>query len=132
MTPEETVRTYLDAVWNNRRLDQIGVLISDPTTRHYPGVTKTLSRAESVGRVGSFHRGHPDTQFEIALLLSAGELVTLAWTGRLTPTDGEPYEQAGIEIFRVRDSEIVEVWNAKEAAGRWTSAPRVAAEAGAS
>ncbi len=42
-TPVEVVDTYLDVLYNQRRLDLIPDLIADPTWRHAPGKISKLT-----------------------------------------------------------------------------------------
>ena len=46
-TAREVVVRYLDVLYNQRRLDLIPELISDPTWRHKAGEVKSLSLAET-------------------------------------------------------------------------------------
>ena len=60
--------------------------------------------------------GRPGQSLRVVTL---GELVSVAWNGWSTQTDGRSYEFAAVELFRVRDGKIVEIWNSKEAKGHW-------------
>ena len=42
-TPAEVVRTYIDVLYNQRRLDLIPELIADPTWRHKAGEVTSLT-----------------------------------------------------------------------------------------
>ena len=117
--PVEVVNTYLDVLYNQRRLDLIPDLIADPTWRHAPGEVKKLSLDESIERLTKLLELCPVLRFETSVMVAEGELVTVAWNGWSTQTNGKSYEIAGIEIFRVVDGRIVEIWNSKEARGLW-------------
>lgn len=119
MTPAQVVQTYLDILYNQRRLDLIPDLIADPTWRHAPGSVKKLSLAESIDRLEKLLALCPVLRFESEVTVAAGDKVAVAWNGWSTQTDGRSYELSGIEIFRVVDGRIVEVWNAREAKGLW-------------
>lgn len=118
-TPVEVVNTYLDVLYNQRRLDLIPELIADPTWRHAPGEVKQLSLAQSIERLTKLLELCPVLRFETSVMVAEGDLVTIAWNGWSTQTSGKSYELAGIEIFRVVDGRIVEIWNSKEARGLW-------------
>lgn len=122
-TPVEVVNTYLDILYNQRRLDLIPDLIADPTWRHAPGEVRQLSLAESVERLTRLLELCPVLRFETSVMVAEGDLVTVAWNGWSTQTSGKSYELAGIEIFRVAGGKIVEIWNSREARGLW-QAPR--------
>lgn len=118
-TPVEVVNTYLDVLYNQRRLDLIPDLIADPTWRHAPGAVHCLSMAESIERLTRLLDLCPVLRFETSVMVAEGSLVTTAWNGWSTQTSGKSYEMAGIEIFRVVDGRIVEIWNSREARGLW-------------
>lgn len=118
-TPVEVVETYLDILYNQRRLDLIPDLIADPTWRHAPGKISQLTRQESIQRLTELLELCPVLRFETAVRVVEGAMVTVAWNGWSTQTSGKSYEMSGIEIFRVVDGKIVEIWNSREAAGLW-------------
>jgi ketosteroid isomerase-like protein len=119
--PADIVATYLDVLYNQRRLDLIPDLISDPTWRHAPGEVKQLSLKETIERLERTLALCPVLRFETSVRVVEGPMVTVAWNGWSTQTSGKSYEMSGIEIFRVVDGRIVEIWNSREAAGLWQS-----------
>ena len=52
--------------------------------------------------------------------MAQGDLVSVAWNGWSTQTNGKTYDFAAVELFRVTDGKIVEIWNSREAAGHWS------------
>ena len=56
-------------------------------------------------------------------VLIDGDKVALAWNGVCTKPDGEVLELYGIEIFRVCDGRIVDIWNSKEWPSLWQTSP---------
>jgi predicted SnoaL-like aldol condensation-catalyzing enzyme len=128
-TPRETVTRYLDVLYNQRRLDLIPALIADPTWRHHAGEVKQLSLEESVARLEATLELCPVLRFDIALLHEGGDMVTVAWNGASTQTNGTSYTYCGIEIFRVVDGQIVEIWNSRETGGHWEPPQTVTASA---
>ena len=115
----EVVSTYLDVLYNQRRLDLIPALIADPTWRHAPGEIKQLSLAESLERLEKTLDLCPVLRFDSSVVVCDDDKVAVAWNGFSTQRDGKSYELAGIEIFRVADGRIVEIWNSREARGLW-------------
>lgn len=120
-SPETVVRRYLAELYNERRLELIPELIADPEIRHAPGETRVMSLAENTERLEKMFAACPRLRFEPAVVIADGELVSVAWNGWSTMTDGRSYEFAAVELFRVRDGKIVEIWNAKEAKGLWST-----------
>ena len=123
--PVEVVDTYLDVLYNQRRLDLIPDLIADPTWRHAPGEVKSLTLAESIARLTKLLELCPVLRFETSVRVVEGPMVTVAWNGWSTQTSGKSYDMSGIEIFRVVDGRIVEIWNSREARGTWQAARTV-------
>ncbi len=120
-SPEDVVRRYLGELYNERRLDLIPELIADPEIRHAPGETKVLNLAENTKRLEQMFAACPVLRFEPTVVIAQGDLVSVAWNGWSTQNDGRSYSFAAIELFRVRDGKIAEIWNAKEAKGLWST-----------
>lgn len=116
---EAAVREYLDILYNQRRLDLIPELIADPTWRHKAGEVKSLTLAETVKRLEDTLALCPVLQFDTAMLAATDTVVTVAWNGRSTQTDGKSHVYCGIEVFHVEGGRIVEIWNSRETGGHW-------------
>ena len=119
-SPEAVVRRYLAVLYNERRLDLIPELVADPEIRHAPGETKVMTFAENTARLEKMLADCPVLRFEPAVVITQGELVSVAWNGFSTLTNGKQYEFAAVELFRVKDGKIVEIWNSREARGHWS------------
>ena len=118
-TARQTVTTYLDVLYNQRRLDLIPELIADPTWRHHAGEVKALDLAATIARLQATLDLCPVLQFETAMIHDDGTMVTVAWNGNSTQENGKSYVYCGIEVFRVLDGRIVEIWNSRETSGHW-------------
>ncbi len=118
-TAEAVVRRYLDVLYNERRLDLVTDLISDPTWRHHAGEVKSLTMDETIARLQATLDLCPVLHFETSLLAANDEFVTVCWNGDSTQANGRSYVYCGIEVFRVRDGRIVEIWNSRETGGHW-------------
>jgi hypothetical protein len=46
-------------------------------------------------------------------------MVTCAWNANLTPRAGATIAYSAVELFRIVDDRIVEVWNSKETPAHW-------------
>lgn len=122
MTAREVVQRYLDVLYNERRLDLVPDLIADPTWRHKAGEVKALTMAESIARLEATLDLCPVLHFDSVVLHDDGTMVTVNWNGASTQRDGKSYEYCGIEVFRVVDGKIVEIWNSRETGGHWQPA----------
>ena len=120
LSPEDVVRRYLSVLYNERRLDLIPELLADPEIRHAPGETKSTSLAENTERLEKMLAACPVLRFEPVVVIARDDLVSVAWNGWSTQQDGKSYEFAAVELFRVRDGKIVEIWNGREARGLWS------------
>lgn len=111
----EIVRAYGIDAWNGGHDEWIPQLCADPIIRHDANREVRLSHAEQRARMRHNYEELRPT-FEPVVLAGDDEYVTLIWnvTGR------DPnWKLCGIEIFRVLDGKIVEVWNSPYLDGRW-------------
>ena len=115
----EVVTRYLDVLYNERRLDLVSDLIADPTWRHHAGEVKCLTLTQSLERLQATLDLCPELHFDSSLMHDGDDMVTVAWNGSSTQHDGRSYTYCGIEIFRVRDGKIAEIWNSRETGGHW-------------
>ncbi len=118
-TPEQVVRRYLEEMYNERRLDLVGELIADPEIRHAPGERRVMTLADNTERLEKMFAQCPVLRFEPSVVIAQDDLVSVAWNGWSTQADGRSYEFAAVELFRVQDGKITEIWNSKEAKGHW-------------
>jgi ketosteroid isomerase-like protein len=118
-TARETVQHYLEVLYNERRLDLIPELIADPTCRHKAGEVRSVTMDETVARLRATLDLCPVLHFETVVLHDDGTMVTVNWNGSSTQRDGRSYEYCGIEVFRVVEGKIVEIWNSRETGGHW-------------
>ncbi len=114
-----TVRRYLDVLYNERRLDLIPALIADPTWRHKAGEVQSLTITETIERLQATLDLCPVLHFDSVVLHDDATMVTVNWNGSSTQRDGRSFEYCGIEVFRVVDGKIVEIWNSRETGGHW-------------
>lgn len=118
MTPLEVVKMYNEICWNQNRPDLAGDILADKITRNYPGKTEILTREESVVRIREAIDRKPGLTFTFHDFIDGGDKVTLIWEVVSTEAkeeDGSDFTCAGIEVFRVEDGKICEVWNGEYA-----------------
>ena len=132
-SPAEVVRTYLDEVWHNENLEILPELLSDKCWRHdsydVDNQLICLDLEEQIARVkDGLSQGA--WRFPIVKLLEDDEYATLIYDCTLAPKTPELLQQLvekydaivddqgrmlvkGIEVFRVVEGKIVEIWNAQ-------------------
>ncbi len=118
LSPTEVVERYLDTLYNQHRLDLVKELIAPNTWRHTPGGVVMLTLEESVTRIGAFLDRFTDIRFISEVMVVQGSLVTAVWSAWLKSKNGKDLELGGIEVFRVVEGQIVEVWNQEPGASR--------------
>jgi predicted SnoaL-like aldol condensation-catalyzing enzyme len=95
-------------------------LIADTMIRHDVGESRTLTRAEALKRVTDTWAEMDSLRFDLDLVIDGGdgEHVAMVWNSTMTKGDDE-VKVASIEVFRVVDGQIVEVWNCGYKLGVW-------------
>jgi len=135
-SPRELVSLYIEQVWNEGDMSAVRDFCADPYHRHDSGRLTTMSHDEQVDRVteGRAIATAPDgtsLHFDSIILTGDDEYVT--WAFNMTapletalaamdfPMEktSTTVEMSGIEVFRVVDGRIAEVWNAPVGGGLW-------------
>ena len=132
----ESVASYVERVWNLGDSSAVVEFCADPYVRHDAGTWRVMSRAEQLHRVTSERASGTaadgrSLRFETLLLAGDGQDVTWVWnmtgpTGTELAESGVPAEVVGdelricgIEVFRVVEGRITEVWNSPPMPGHW-------------
>ncbi len=131
------VAEYVERVWHLGDNSAVSELVTDPYVRHDPGgATKTLSRAEQLERVTverAVATAEDGRSLHFEAVVLSGDEQNVTWVWNMTAPAGTKLEQVGvpmevvdgeirmcgIEIFRVVDGRITEVWNSPPMAGHW-------------
>lgn len=83
------------------------------------GQSKVLTTADCRARIGALFATYSALDFEVVQLIVDGEFASWTYNGRLTANDGTTQVTSGVEVFRVVDGKIAEVWNPPAAPGAW-------------
>ncbi len=136
LSAREVVASYVERVWNRGDSSAVVEFCADPYTRHDAGKATVMSHADQLHRVtseramGTAADGR-SLQFETLLLAGDGQDVTWVWnmtgpTGTELAASGVAAEVVGnelricaIEVFRVVEGRITEVWNSPPMPGHW-------------
>lgn len=113
--PVEVVRRYLDEIYHEGRTEVVREICGDPLVRHDPGSVRELTHADQIARIeADLPRWQPF--FTADVLAGDGEFAVLVWSA-----SGRTAERvmSGIEVFRVVDGRIADVWNAPYADQAW-------------
>jgi steroid delta-isomerase-like uncharacterized protein len=116
---KELVTTVIDLMFTQGDPEAAGALLADDFVDHDPTMGQVGTRAgfQDVARV--MRRSFPDWHSDVELLIAEGDLVTEVFTASGTFTGaplfgqdatGRPAQLKGINVFRVRDGQLVERW----------------------
>jgi len=117
----EVVELYNLVVWNERNFDLADELMGDTVIRHEVGEAQTLTHEQAVQRVVDAWKMFDKLRFDLNLVVAGddGEHVAIVYESPMTLTDGTETTVGGMEIFRVVDGRITEVWNCGYKQGVW-------------
>lgn len=120
-TAREVVELYNLVVWNERDFALADELIGDFVVRHEVGESHTLTHEEAVQRVVDHCKLFDTLRFDLNLVVAGddGEHVAIVYQSPMTLTDGTELTIASMEVFRVIDGKITEVWNCGYKQGVW-------------
>lgn len=116
----EVVELYNLVVWNEHNLALAEELFADNVIRHEVGVAQTLTRAQAVQRIADIWQACDSLYFDLKIIVAGdeGELVTIVYDS-IVSVEGTEHNIASIEVFRVLDGKITEVWNCGHKQGVW-------------
>ncbi|NVN53859.1 nuclear transport factor 2 family protein [Mycolicibacterium hippocampi] len=118
----EVVELYNLVVWNERDFALAEELLGDSVIRHDAGEeATTLTHDEAVARVVDHWEMFETIRFDLNLVVAGDddEHVAIVYQSPMTLKDGTETTVASMEIFRVVDGRITEVWNCGYKQGVW-------------
>ena len=118
----EAVERYNLELWNQRRVGIAPEIIGDEMVRNTPGRREVLSRAMAVERVQHLWSTVEHVEFTLLHTIVDGDFCTIIYQAEIWLHDGDRDAIASVEVFRVADGKIVEVWNNTHDHGRWPEA----------
>jgi predicted SnoaL-like aldol condensation-catalyzing enzyme len=120
-TAREVVELYNLVVWNERNFALAEELMGDTVIRHDVGEAKTLTHEQAVQRIVDNWEMFDKLWFDLSLVVAGddGEHVAIVYQSPMTLKDGTETTVGSMEIFRVVDGRISEVWNCGYKKGVW-------------
>jgi predicted SnoaL-like aldol condensation-catalyzing enzyme len=117
----EVVELYNLVVWNERNFDLAEELMGDSVIRHDVGESTVLSHEQAVARIVDHWDMFTTIRFDLNLVVAGddGEHVAIVYQSPMELKDGTKTDVGSMEIFRVVDGRIVEVWNCGYKQGIW-------------
>lgn len=119
-TAREVVELYNLVVWNEHDLELAAELFADNVIRHGVGDAHCLTHDEAVQRVADMWQVCDSLHFDLNIVIAGddGEHVAIVYDSTILANDAET-NVASIEVFRVVDGRIAEVWNCGYQQGVW-------------
>ncbi|WP_441960146.1 nuclear transport factor 2 family protein [Mycolicibacterium houstonense] len=120
-TAREVVELYNLVVWNERDFVLAEELMGDTVIRHDVGEAQTLTHRQAVQRIVDHWAMFETIRFDLKLVIAGddGEHVTIVYESPMSFPDGNSMTISSMEIFRVVDGRITEVWNCGYKQGVW-------------
>ena len=108
-------------VWNERNFDLADELMGDTVIRHEVGEAQTLSHEQAVQRVVDNWAMFDKLRFDLNLVVAGddGEHLAIVYQSPMELKDGTKTSVGSMEIFRVVEGRITEVWNCGYKQGVW-------------
>jgi predicted SnoaL-like aldol condensation-catalyzing enzyme len=123
LTPLRVVQMYNDDVWAGHRRELIVELLANPLLRHHPGETQIFTHDDMLRRYDDYFSKYREMRAVARRYVCEGAYVTLLWDIDKVANDGSVSTTSGIEIFRVIDGKITDVWNPNAAAEQYPTGP---------
>ena len=117
----EVVKLYNCVVWNERDFALADELMGDSVIRHDVGEAHTLTHEQAVKRIVDTWDMFDKLRFDLNIVVAGddGEHVAIVYESPMTTKDGTETTISSMEIFRVVDGRITEVWNCGYKQGVW-------------
>jgi len=117
-TAREVVELYNLSVLNERNFDMADELVADTMIRHEVGSGHALTREQVRKGIEDFLAMFDKLRWDLNLVIAGddGQHVAVVYDGTITK-GGDDAHVAGMEVYRVVDGEISEIWNGGDKQG---------------
>ncbi|WP_265111055.1 ester cyclase [Halosolutus halophilus] len=125
-TNKEIVRRDPEEIWTEGNLDAIDEIFATDFVLHDPSsADEPQDRDDYREYVETYREAFPDVEYEVETAVAEGATVVVRYTARgthegefmgLDPT-GEHVSVSGMEMYRVDDGKITEMWTSYDALG---------------
>jgi len=119
---KEIARRFYDLVWIKRDMAAAEPLIAPGCVRHDPSGPVPAGPAGFAATVQKWRAAFSDLALAVDFMLAEGDLVAVRWTitARHTglfagvPASNAPIRFSGVNIFRIEQGRIAEIWNHRD------------------
>jgi predicted SnoaL-like aldol condensation-catalyzing enzyme len=110
-SPRTVVERYNYELWNDQNYAVAEQIIGAEIIRNTPGGRTVLTHEQAVTRVRDLWATVQNVHFTLLQIVAEAELCSIVYQADIVNHDGTPDAIAAIEVFRVAEGRIVEVWN---------------------
>ena len=120
------IERFYREVWDRGNVEVALDVFHDDYIRHDLRPSEALPGGAGQAKIAAdFRKAFPDLRFNVELMIAEADFVAAQWTatgthtgtwGSLPPT-GRTVQFAGVNIFRLRDGKVAEIWNHRDDLG---------------
>jgi predicted ester cyclase len=120
------IRSFYEEVWNKGNVEFAHQVFAENYVRHDLRPSQAEPGPAGQAKVArDFRKAFPDIHYTFDLLIAENDLVAVRWTssatmtgkwGNIEPT-GRRVTYSGVNIFRLKDGKVVEIWNHRDDLG---------------
>jgi steroid delta-isomerase-like uncharacterized protein len=120
------VRSFYERVWNRGEVGAAADVFAPDYVRHDLRPSQAGPGPAGQSKIAAeFRAAFPDLHMEVDLMIAEGDLVAARWTTDGTNTrswageapTGRRARFSGVNIFRISDGKVVELWNHRDDLG---------------
>jgi steroid delta-isomerase-like uncharacterized protein len=113
---KEFINAYTEDFWNNQNIAAFEKYFATGFINHSAGADQNFEQTKGVSQ--AYFNAFPDLHITTDLLVAEGDKVTKVWTSTCThkgdfmgiKATGKRIVVKGIEVFRIVDGKIIEIW----------------------
>ena len=120
------IHRFYEEVWNKGDLDAANSIFAEDYVRHdlRPGDAPAGPEGQKLV-AGMFRAAFPDVKLSVEFMVAEADMVVARWMMRGThrgawggiPPTGKRMSFAGVNIFRISEGKVVEIWNHRDDLG---------------
>lgn len=123
---EELIRRFVEEVMNGLDAEAATEIVAADYVTYHPAFPDGVRGPDGVMQLlGMFRSAFPDLSYRIDDLFATADRAALRWTAEAThqgpfmhvPATGRPIQVSGIDVFQIRDGQIVASWVSSDLLG---------------
>ena len=111
VSPKTVIERYNYELWNAQNYAVAEEIIGEEIVRNTPGGRVVQTHEQAVQRVRDLWGGVKSVRFTLLRIVADDELCSIVYQADIVNHDDTPDVIASIEVYRVSEGRIVEVWN---------------------